>query len=250
MGAPLFLMYFLLSFHSRVEINWIAPSVVPLFCLMAVYWAARWRQFASILKPFLAIGIGAGLFAVVLAHDTQLINKLVHRQLPAQRDVLRRARGWKEMAQIVGRARHDMELQGQPAFIICDHYGFTSQVSFYLPEAKSRVVSDPLVFYRVTRQPDNQFYFWPNYLGRTGQNAIFVREVELPRMRTNWLSLWWNRSGDIFQKDPPPVRPLPAEIRQEFESVRDLGIYEVMAGGNVVRRIQLFECHDLKRLKD
>ena len=246
MGAPLFLMFFALSFHSRVLANWIAPSIVPLFCLMAVFWAARWKRFASFLKPCLAIGIGAGIFAVVMAHDTQLLNKLVHRQLPARLDLLHRVRGWKEMAQIVGQARQDVAARGKPAFILCEHYGFTSQISFYLPEAKSRVSADPLVFYCGTQKPDNQFYFWPNYLNRAGQNAIFVREIEKPRFRPGWFSRWWNQSGDLYVNDVPPTQPLPPEVRQEFESIHDLGIKDVVAGGNVVRRIQLFECRNLR----
>ena len=43
MGAPLFLFYLLVSLRSRVDTNWIAPSVVPLFCLMAVYWMIAGR---------------------------------------------------------------------------------------------------------------------------------------------------------------------------------------------------------------
>lgn len=246
MGAPLFLMYFLLSFHSRVEANWIAPSIVPLFCLMAVYWIARWNSCAALLKPCLSIGIGVGIFAVVMAHDTRLLDKLVHRPLPPRLDLLHRVHGWKEMARIVGQARQDLETRGKPAFIICEHYGFTSEISFYLPEAKSRVSTEPLVFYYVTPKPDNQFYFWPNYLERAGQNAIFVREIEKPRFRADWLSRWWNQSGDLYLHEVPPARPLPPEVRQEFESISDLGIKEVLADGNVVRRIQLFECRNLR----
>jgi 4-amino-4-deoxy-L-arabinose transferase-like glycosyltransferase/membrane-associated phospholipid phosphatase len=244
MGAPVFLAFFAVSFHSRVLANWIAPSIVPLFCLMALYWAARWRRWAG---PFLAIGIGAGFFAVVMAHDTHLLNKLVHRSIPPRLDLLHRVRGWKETARLVGQARRDLEAaQGKPAFIICDHYGFTSQLSFYLPEAKSRVCSDPLVFYRVTPQPDNQFYFWPNYLNRTGQNALFVRELERPRLRPDWFPRWWRRSDDLYLPDTPPSRPLPPELRQQFDSIRDLGIQDVMADGAVLRRLQLFECRTLR----
>ena len=43
MGAPLFGGCFLLSFHSHVLANWIAPAVIPLFCLMAIYWEKRWE---------------------------------------------------------------------------------------------------------------------------------------------------------------------------------------------------------------
>lgn len=246
MGAPLFLMYFLLSFHTRILANWIAPAVVPLFCLMAVYWAARWKQQVAILNPLLGIGIGLGAFAVVMAHDTQLLNKLIHRRLPARLDLMHRVRGWKEMAEIVGQASVNAGTPGNPAFIICEHYGFTSQISFYLPEAKKRIVTDPLVFYQVTPKPDNQFFYWPNYLSRVGQNAIFVREIEKPRFRPGWFSRWWNQESDLYINDPPETHPVPAEVRQEFESIKDLGVKDVVADGNIVRRIQLFQCQKLR----
>ena len=246
MGAPLFVMYFLISFHTRIEANWIAPAIVPMFCLMAVYWGARWSSCPAILKRCLCLGIGAGMFAAVLAHDPQLLDKLAHRRLPARLDVLRRVRGWKEMARIAGHARLKIEAQGKPAFIICEHYGFTSQISFYLPEAKSRVTTDPLVFYYVTPKPDNQFFFWPNYLAHTGQNALFVREIGTPQLRSGWFSRWWNHSDDLYDDVTQPTRPLPTEVRQEFESIDDLGIKDVVADGNIVRRVQLFECRNLR----
>ncbi len=43
MGAPVFLVYLGQSFRGRVLPNWIAPAVLPLFCLMVIYWDTRWR---------------------------------------------------------------------------------------------------------------------------------------------------------------------------------------------------------------
>jgi membrane-associated phospholipid phosphatase len=246
MGAPVFLIYFLLSLHSHTELNWIAPSVVPLFCLMAFYWAARWKQYAAALKPCLSLGLGLGIFAVVLAHDTRLVDKIFHRTLPPRLDLLRRVHGWQEMARIVGQERRKIESPGTPAFILCEHYGFTSQISFYLPEAKSRVTTDPLVFYRATPRADSQFYFWPNYLHHTGQNALFVREIEKPRFRPDWLARWWNHDPNLYLDNPSPSPPLPADISREFESVTNLGVRNVLVNGEIVRRIQLIACHNLR----
>src|SRR5439155_23377562 len=53
MGAPLFLGYWLFTFHSRVLANWIAASVLPLFCLMAVYWESRYRAGVLAVKGWL-----------------------------------------------------------------------------------------------------------------------------------------------------------------------------------------------------
>ena len=51
---------------------------------------------------------------------------------------------------------------------------------------------------------------------------------------------------DLYEDEAPPVWAPPAEVRQEFESISDLGIKDVLADGNVVRRIQLFECRKLR----
>ena len=82
MGAPLFLVYLLHSLRSRVLPNWIAPSVLPLFCLMVIYWDTRWRLGAARIKPWLIAGLGLGFAAVILCHDTNLIKKLTGRGCP------------------------------------------------------------------------------------------------------------------------------------------------------------------------
>src|SRR5258707_5690885 len=57
MGAPLFLVHFLYSSRSRILLNWIAPSVLPLFCVMVIYWEARLRLGAALVKRWLIAGL-------------------------------------------------------------------------------------------------------------------------------------------------------------------------------------------------
>jgi membrane-associated phospholipid phosphatase len=247
MGAPLFLGYFILSWHSRILGNWIAPTIIPLFCLAAIYWWKRWLDGARALKPALVGGLIFGAVAVVILHAPNLVNKVIHRKLPAKLDLLRRVSGWKELAQVAGDARSRLEQkEGAPAFIICEHYGFTSQITFYLPEARSHVRSDPIVFFEAEDRPQNQFYFWPSYLDRKGQNAVFIRQVEPPKLQPDWLSRWWRHDPDILLPDKPPALPPPAELRRQFESFTDLGFKDIVANGNIVRRVQLIECHHLR----
>lgn len=246
MGAPLVLVFFILSFHTRVEYNWIVPAVVPLFCLMTLYWTAHWKTSESSLRRCLAFGLGTGIFAVVMAHDPPLIDKLIHRQLPARADVMRRVSGWKETAQIVAQLRANSGRGANLPFIICDHYGITGLLSFYMPEAKSRVNNDPLVFYRATTAPDTQFYYWPNYLGHTGQNALFVRQADLPQLRPDWFWRWWRRDPDLYRDEAPANHPLPPELLQEFTSITNLGVKDVRVGGQIVRRIEVFACDNLR----
>ena len=227
MGAPLFLMYLLWSFHSRIFPNWIAPSIVPLFCLKTAYWDTRLRLgTANRIKPWLIVGLVLGLTAVVIGHNTDWIGKFTGgRSLPVGLDPLGRVRGWSETARIAGDKRTELLAEGKPVFILADHYGLVGEISFYLPEAKAVVKEQPLVYYQYSDFPRNQFYFWPGYTNRIGENAIFVHELD--------------------RVDPKPI-PAPERLRKDFQTVADLGAYEVTYRGQIIRRLQFFACRGLK----
>ncbi len=221
MGAPVFGFYALYTMHSRVQPNWIAPAVVPLFCLMVDYWESRWREGLRWLRPLFVGGAAAGISGVLLLHNTNLLIKLTGRALPVEVDPLRRVRGWAKTARVTGEARERLEAEGRPAFIIGDHYGIVGQLSFYLPEAKAGVPDDPMVYYQTTDQPRNQFYFWPGYRERRGQNAIYVLQTDTPQ-------------------------PAPEAIVTEFSRVEDWGLREIQYRDRVMRRIQIFACRELR----
>ncbi|PYM14349.1 MAG: hypothetical protein DME18_06910 [Verrucomicrobia bacterium] len=221
MGAPVFLLYLALAIHSRVLPNWIAVAVVPLFCLAAIYWDARWRNGARAIKAWFSAGLGVGLASVIVAHETDLIGKITGHPLPPKPDPLTRVRAWKEMTKVVGEARTSLLSEGKPVFIIGNHYGITSLMSFYLPEARAGVPDDPLVYFRSSEGPENQFYFWPGYGNRKGQNAIFVQEAHAPQ--------------------PPPER-----IQKEFATVTNLGIHDIRYRDRAFHQIQIFECRSLR----
>jgi membrane-associated phospholipid phosphatase len=251
MGAPVVVTYFVLSFHTRILENWIAPAVLPWLMLMVVYWQSNWARLRSLAKPSLIAGISLGLFFVIIAHGTKLIDKMIGRSLPPAKDPLHRVHGWKETAAIVGEARRKFEAEtGKPTFIVGEHYGFTAQVTFYLPEAKASVTKTPLVYFVRTSHPQNQFYFWPTYTNRIGENAIFMREIDRDPLRSDWVKRWWNREGDLFVHEPPQLKPVPLEIRDAFESVTNLGVFDVRyADRGLMRRVQVFGCQNLKSSK-
>src|SRR5438105_40439 len=145
MGAPLFLVYLLHSFRSRVLPNWIAPSVLPLFGLMIVYWDTRWRLGVTRIKHWLVAGLGLGFACVVFGLNTDLIGKLTGGHLlPVNQDPLHRLREWDEVARVTGEERRKLLAEGKPVFIIADHYGLAGIISFYLPEARAAVREEPL----------------------------------------------------------------------------------------------------------
>jgi hypothetical protein len=225
MGAPLFLAYLIHSFRSRVLPNWIAPSVLPLFCLMVIYWDTRWRLGAAHIKPWLIAGLTLGLVGVALFHNTDLVPKLIGWRLPVNQDPLHRVRGWSDVARIAGEAREKLLTEGKPVFIIGDHYSLAGEISFYLPAAKAAVAGDPLVFYRTDSRTINQFHFWPGYENRKGENAIFVRELD---------------------RDSPRPGPVPPEVEQQFESIIEVGVTNVLYRGRVLWPLQIYACRGLR----
>lgn len=225
MGAPLFLAYLLFAFRGRVLPNWIAPAVVPLFCLMVAYWESQWRLGRRVVRPWFQTALVFGAVTVVLGHDTQLLEQATKLKWPAEFDHLRRVRGWSKTSAAVEQARQKLMAEGKPVFVIGSHYGLVGEFSFYIPEAKSVVRDEPIVFFYSSPHPKNQYWFWPGYTNRSGQNAIFVREVS-------------KRTGES--------KPVPAQVEAEFESVTDLGIQDVVVRRKTIRRLQVFECRNLK----
>ena len=222
MGTPVLVGYWLYTFHSRVQLNWIAPAVVPMFCLMAVYWESRWRAGARAVQVWFASALALGFFLVILLHDTRLVTKISGRDLPPKLEPHRRVAAWSETARQVGEERNRLLREGREVFIIASHYGYTGQLSFWMPEAKAGVSERPLVYYQTATKPENQFYFWPGYReARRGQNAIFINECHEPT-------------------------PPPAVVLGEFESVTDLGMFETLHRERPVRRFQLYACRNLR----
>jgi len=246
MGAPLFLVYFLLTFHSRVLPNWIAPSVLPLFCLMAIYWQARTSFHFNLAKFGLAAGLVVGLPFVAFLHETNLAQKIVGKPLPPKPDPITRVRAYDGVARLVGDARANLLAEGKPVFIIAGHYQLVGEVSFYLPEAKTNVAADPLVYFLQTDEPINQFYYWPGYEGtHTGQNAIYFMEIGGPPLVKGWVCKWLAGETNLLRYEPQP-QPPPPQLLNEFESVKDLGLTNALYRGRVFHTLQLFECRNLK----
>jgi len=245
MGAPVFLFYLAFTFHARVFPNWIAPSVLPLICLMVLYWSDRWNK--RWVRRLFFIGIGLGVSAITLLHDTNLLGKLTGRHLPPQKDPLRRVRGWKTTAELVEEQRERLEAEGQkPSFIIADHYGMVGQLSFYNSKAREQIQNEPLVYYLWTAKPDNQFYFWDTYTNRVGQNAIYVQQMDDPELVSGWVKKWWRGETNFTSSANVVLRPPPELITKQFGTVKDLGMFEVHYRENrIFRRVQLFECRNL-----
>jgi len=247
MGSPLFLIYLLFTLHSRVLPNWIAPAVLPMFCVMVIYWDTRWRLGVRSLKSWLVAGLAIGFLVVGFMHESSLVQHIVGRPLPPKIDPLTRVRAYPALARTVEEAREKLEAEGKPAFIIAGHYGTTGQLSFYIPEARATVADHPLVYFQTTTNAINQFYFWPGYVGnRTGQNAIYVKELGTPPLVKGWITSWLEgKPMESLARPVPAAKAPPAFLLQEFDSVKDLGLYNIYYRGRIFHTIQMFECRNL-----
>jgi hypothetical protein len=193
---------------------------------MAIYWDTQWRLGVRQVKTWLTTGLILGFTMGILGHDTNLVQKLTGYYLPVNRDPLHRVRQWDTTAYAVDQARQQLLAEGKPVFIITDHYGMAGQVSFYLPEARTNVQGTPLVYCRSSPVPENQFYFWPSYNERKGENAIYVRELD--------------------RYNPTPMEPSD-RLKSEFESVTSLGVTNVMYHDRyLLRPLQIFACRGVK----
>jgi hypothetical protein len=250
MGVPVFLCYLGLAFRSRVLPNWIAPAVLPMLCAMVIYWDAPKREGARFVRPWLAAGLLFGLAVVTLLHNTNIVEKIAGRALPPKCEPLTRVRAYREMAGVVGKARQKFVPEGKPVFIIGEHYGITSLLNFYLPEAKAKVKDIPLVYCPASEKPQNQYYFWPGYMdrpgyqGHRGQNALFVRELTAPKLVRGWFFKWLAGETDLLREQVESA-PAPEWLPQQFDSVTNLGLREVLYRGRVFHTIQIFECRNL-----
>ena len=101
------------------------------------------------------------------------VSKQSHRQncRPAvarrKRPVAPRARVERGGATLVENAREKLAAEGKPAFIIAGHYGITGLYSFYIPQARAALKSEPLVY---SADSDD-----------AGEPVLFLAGIQLPR---------------------------------------------------------------------
>ena len=181
-------------------------------------------------------------------HEPDLVQHIAGLPLPPKVDPSTRVRAYREMAETVEAARQKLLADGKPVFIIGAHYGTTGHLSFYIPEARTNVADQShLSIARLSDEAKNQFYFWPGYKGnRTGDNAIYVKELGTPKLKKDWPSLWLKGTPmDDLRREEPKTGSAPDFLTQEFESVKDLGAFQIYYRGRVFHTIQLFECRNL-----
>lgn len=243
MGLPVFLVYLAWTLHSRVMLNWIAPSIIPLLALAAVYGHRQQQRWGGRHRRAFAAGLIVGTLLLVPMHDSRLITRATGLILPQSLDPLHRVRGWKETTELAAQARQRLLEEGRPVILIGDHYGITSLMTFYLPEARAGLPDQPLVYCLASPRPKNQFYFWPGYETLQGVNAVFVQRLKAKVSWRDWLRRPWDAR---WRWQAPEPRDPPAILREQFEEVISLGVFPAVWRGQPQQWVQLYACRHLR----
>ena len=232
MGLPLLVVIALLSFFTKAQVNWPAPSYFPLLILAAWFLSTRmhdpaaWRRWRGIFW----ITVVFGILCTPIAHNTQLlyrpVNKFGHmigrkNISPRQWDPTLRLRGWREF----GIAISDQLATLRPgAMVMCEDYQSTAEAAFY-------VAGRPQTFYVGSwlQRPARltQYDLWPDR--RLDRPELIGRDA-----------IYYGHDGVAGSGLPP------ADLVAAFESVEKLPDVKILREGLDVREFRLWRCRGFK----
>ena len=153
LGAPLGVLYLILSLHKACQANWPAPAYFTgILLLVALFPRSRW----------LKAGIALGFILWILLFSLPFISGI-----PNKWDPTVRLRGWQELGKEVGRVGDDLGSSG-PYFIFSDTYQITSELAFYVP-------GQPKTYCVNTGRRMNQYDLWQDFSRLKGLNAVYVK---------------------------------------------------------------------------
>jgi 4-amino-4-deoxy-L-arabinose transferase-like glycosyltransferase len=164
--VPVQAMYLLLSLKSRVQPNWIAPSLIGGIVLQVAFWrpfilkSPYWRRAAW-------ASLGLGLIVSLILHVVSFL------PIPLKLDVLHKAEGWADFAQHVQRSRQEH----RPDLLIANYYTQASMMQFYLP-------GHPFTYVPPAPYGNSQFTLWPGYEVKSGTRALYVVDAKPVLLKT------------------------------------------------------------------
>ncbi len=216
MGLPLIVSIAILSFVTKAQVNWPAPSYFALLILAACFLSTRladplaWRRWRGIFW----ITVVFGILCTPIAHDTQLLYRPINKfgQMigrksisPRQWDPTYRLRGWHELGMVIS---DQLSTLRPGSMIMCEDYQSTAQTAFY-------VDGQPQTFYVGS-------WFGPDLIGR---DAIYY-------------------GHEAFTGSGMP----PEDFVAAFEGVERLPDVVIYRQGLKVREFNLWRCKGFKGL--
>lgn len=222
-GLPVFVGVMLSSLRKHPSANWCASSYFALIILAAA-WVAQSGRWA---KALAGVCVVLGLAIVGVAHNTEALYPMlpwVRQRFPEARLAVRRidptyrVHGWAELGRIISDHREKLP---SDALVLAHDYQTAAELAFYM-RGQPRTRTAGAYLRPPFREPYSQYDLWKHR--RLDDPALVGRSA-------------------IY------VGPMPWDMREAFEEVRQLDDVVIVRGGERVRRFYVYECRGFKGLK-
>lgn len=217
-SLPVFAFYWGLSFHAKVNSNWMLVGYLLPLIALAGYGIERWDASPNRRRTYRALAVAALLIAAVPSYASMFtapLYRLSDSPLLAKLDPTSRVWGWRDLAARVDHWREKLD-RGRPIFIFDKEYQIPSLMHFYGE-------GNPRAFSLQTATHRNQYYFLVDLNEIRGHDAIAVLES----VKDSYIR----------------------RMEKSFRSVEFLEEYVVMRGNVELHRVYLYHCRDFRKWK-
>lgn len=161
-SLPLLLLVLLQSLRSQANGNWAAPAFVTA-SMLAVVWLDRFKL------RWTVIALGLNAIVMLAAYHIADVYRLTGKPMPAKYDVLKRARGWDQLAQQL----RPILLQYQGVTLLTDSRALTAHLLYEL-----RDFNPPVAAWKPTATPRNHYQLSIPYVPRQGDAVLFITQTD------------------------------------------------------------------------
>lgn len=156
---PLWLIFFMWSFHTKFLGNWAVIAYVSGTVLAGFGFEYYWKKKGRFRT--LVITLSIVIFAVL--HLQNMI------PIPAHLNPTHRLKGWTDLGQQVHKLEQTQFKDPSKIFVFSEDYDMTSALAFYVP-------GQPRTYCAWIDRRMNQYDIWPGPQEKIGWDAVYVRK--------------------------------------------------------------------------
>jgi undecaprenyl-diphosphatase len=211
---PTFLFFLFLSFHSKIQGNWIAPVYFTGIIMATYEFEKIYRESKIFLKFLIFFSIFFSFFLTTVMHYPVILEK-AGIELKEKNDPTNRIKGFEELGKEVEKIYKEMSKKNS-VFIFTPNYQLSSLIAFYTKMPYN-------VYCANLGRRKNQYDLWEGFYKFIGRDAIYVKE------------------GDT---------KIEKEIENSFSKCRKENILEVKRGKKIIKNFSIFRCYNFKGMKE
>jgi 4-amino-4-deoxy-L-arabinose transferase-like glycosyltransferase len=173
MSFPIFALFFVLSFTSKVQANWPVLACLGGVILLAGFIAER----GKVIRKLAIIGLVMGAFVTAMLHDTSLM-RVTFKAVGAEsaipkKDPMVTLKGWETTAQLIDVLKS--RIAGDPVVMVRS-YGDAAVLSFYLKGQPRVVYANP----GLNRMNQYDLWAWPEEQMKNNLTMFVVDANRVP----------------------------------------------------------------------